>query len=317
MEDAARNYPPSDEFGHALHLLVPDGSVAAGQPSNQEWTSKTSRHPNNRYGLSPLAAESAITRQGDCPFPDPHVGACSGLFDGIEAALYGGRARKGRRHVADTDNNRVVEVPAGGGAQTTVASGLKDPSGVAVDAEGDVFIADTGNNRVVEVPAGGGPLITVASGLSEPAAVAVYSPPPKFMAASPPKTVIAGTYKYKFRATTPSGEPVGTFVPSSGTYTAVVGGLSNPAGEAVDKKGDLFIADTGNNRVVEVPPGGGSETTVGSGLSAPQGVAVDKKGDVFIADTGHNQVVEVPAGGGAQTTVGGAADSRIRKGCGR
>ncbi|MFZ0668066.1 MAG: putative Ig domain-containing protein, partial [Acidimicrobiales bacterium] len=89
----------------------------------------------------------------------------------------------------------------------------------------------------------------------------------------------------------------------------VEGGLSDPAGLAVDKKGDLFIADTGNNQVVEVPSGGGAQTTVGSGLDAPKSVAVDKHGDVFIADTGNNQVVEVPSGGGAQTTVGSGLDA--------
>ena len=44
-----------------------------------------------------------------------------------------------------------MEVPAGGGAQTTVGSGLNRPSGVAVDGAGDVFIADYLANRVVEV----------------------------------------------------------------------------------------------------------------------------------------------------------------------
>ena len=41
----------------------------------------------------------------------------------------------------------MVEVPAGGGAQTTVGSGLRYPVGVAVDGAGDVFIADIGNNQ--------------------------------------------------------------------------------------------------------------------------------------------------------------------------
>jgi hypothetical protein len=51
-----------------------------------------------------------------------------------------------------TANNRVVEVPAGGGAQITVGSELSGPFAVAVAvAVGDVFIADSSNNRVVEV----------------------------------------------------------------------------------------------------------------------------------------------------------------------
>jgi hypothetical protein len=77
---------------------------------------------------------------------------------------------------------------------------------------------------------------------------------------------------------------------------------------AVDGAGDLFIADTGNNRVVEVPTGGGAATAIdptvnGSMLSHPWAVAVDGVGDLFIVDFGHNRVVEVPTGGGAATAI--------------
>jgi len=80
-------------------------------------------------------------------------------------------------------------------------------------------------------------------------------------------------------------------------------GLNNPFGIVMDAAGDLFIADTANNRVVELPAGGGAQTTVGSGFSGPTGLAVDAAGDLFVADTGNGQVVEIAAGGGAQTTV--------------
>ena len=93
-------------------------------------------------------------------------------------------------------------------------------------------------------------------------------------------------------------------VTPGGAQTTVGSGLDSPLGVAVDGAGDVFIADTYNNRVVEVPAGGGAQTTVASGLSRPCGVAVDGAGNVFIADYHNNRVVEVPAGGGAQTTVG-------------
>ena len=171
------------------------------------------------------------------------------------------------------------------GAQTTVpASGLFEPTGVAVDAGGNVFIADLGNNRVVEVPAGGGPQFTVGSGLAGPFGVAVDGAGDVFIADSGNSRVVE---------VTPSG--VQTTVPASG--------LNSPYGVAVDGAGDVLIADSGNSRVVKVPAGGGAQTTVGSGLISPYGVAVDGAGDVFIANWAYFQVVEVPAGGGPQTTV--------------
>jgi sugar lactone lactonase YvrE len=90
-------------------------------------------------------------------------------------------------------------------------------------------------------------------------------------------------------------------VSPSGTATSIGTGLKSPMGVATDPAGDVFIADTGNNRVVEFTASS-TQSTVGSGLSLPEGVATDAAGDVFIADTGNNRVVEVAATG-VQTTV--------------
>ncbi|MGC0775709.1 MAG: chitobiase/beta-hexosaminidase C-terminal domain-containing protein, partial [Candidatus Acidiferrum sp.] len=95
-------------------------------------------------------------------------------------------------------------------------------------------------------------------------------------------------------------------------------GLNGPYGVAVDGAGDLFIADTDNNRVVEVPAGGGTPIAIdptvnGIGLSTPTGVAVDGAGDLFIADDPNNRVVEVqrsqPPALGFASTAGGSTSS--------
>ncbi len=147
----------------------------------------------------------------------------------------------GNVFIADSGNNRVVEVPAGGGAQTTVGSGLSGPDGVAVDGAGDVFIADTMNSRVVKVPWTGtswGTQTTLSVsvggiGLSYPEGVAVDGAGDVF---------IADTYNNRV-VKVPAG---------GGAQTTVDSGLSLPAGVAVDGAGNVFIADTGNSRVVEV-----------------------------------------------------------------
>ncbi len=81
--------------------------------------------------------------------------------------------------------------------------------------------------------------------------------------------------------------------------TIVRGGLT-PQGMAVDGSGDVFIADSSNNRVVvEKPNGSGGYThrVVDAGLHSAYGVAVDGSGDLFIADEeGHGSVVEHAAG---------------------
>ncbi len=88
-------------------------------------------------------------------------------------------------------------------------------------------------------------------------------------------------------------------------------GLNGPWGAAVDAAGDLFIADAGNSRVVEVPAGCTNSScqvvVPATGLMNPTGVAVDGAGDLFISDEQSNLVVEVPYLGngtyGTQTTL--------------
>ncbi len=84
-------------------------------------------------------------------------------------------------------------------------------------------------------------------------------------------------------------------VTPSGTQTTVASGLSLPTGVAVDGTGDVFIAEYFNDQVVEVTPSR-TQTTVGSGLLGPNDAAVDGTGDVFIADSLNIRVVEVTAG---------------------
>jgi glucose/arabinose dehydrogenase len=87
--------------------------------------------------------------------------------------------------------------------------------------------------------------------------------------------------------------------------------FSRPHGLAIDSKGNLFVADTGNNVIREVLPGGQVLTFAGTGVLgahlglatnaqfwAPTGVAADKSGNVFVADGNpNNQVLKIGTNG--------------------
>ncbi len=93
--------------------------------------------------------------------------------------------------------------------------------------------------------------------------------------------------------------------PGARADTVVRGGL-HPFGVALDTSGDVFIADTQDNRVVVDRPdgsGGYIQSVVDdTRLHAPEAVAVDGSGDVFIADNGNERVVvDRPDGAGGYT----------------
>jgi hypothetical protein len=136
--------------------------------------------------------------------------------------------------IADNNNSRVVEVPAGGGPQITVGSGLYYPYAVAVDAAGDVFIADTDNSRIVEVPAGGGAQFTVGIGLNLPYGVAVDGAGDVF---------IADTYNYRVVEVQRSQPPTLSFASTADGNTSS------------DSPQSVTIQNVGNQLLNALAPG--------------------------------------------------------------
>jgi sugar lactone lactonase YvrE len=101
--------------------------------------------------------------------------------------------------------------------------------------------------------------------------------------------------------------------------SAVNAQLYFPNGVAVDAQGNLFVADTNNNRVRKVSTNGVITTVAGNGaagfsgdggsaasaeISQPRYLAVDGSGNVFIADTGNNRVRKVSASGVISSLAG-------------
>jgi sugar lactone lactonase YvrE len=115
----------------------------------------------------------------------------------------------------------------------------------------------------------------------------------------------------------------GTGTPGfSGDGSAASAQLNLPAGVTLDPAGNLYIADTGNNRVRKVNLSTGTISTVAGGttagntgdfglataalLNAPAAVAIDQHGSVYIADTGNNRIREISAYGGTILPVAGS-----------
>ena len=248
----------------------------------------------------------------------------------------------GNLFIADTSTNRIRKVNASTqvigtvagsvGASSSATAVAMRPAGVAVDAGGDVFIADSGNNVVREISASTG-LITVVAGngvagysgdggqataaeLNAPMGLAVDAAGDLFIADSGNnriREVSAGTHVI----TTVAGTGVGLYGGDGGQATAAE--LNAPAGVALDSAGDLFIADTGNQRIREVA-GGTISTVAGNGtagyagdggqatgaeLNSPAGVAVDSAGDLYIADTSNQRIRKVAAGTQVISTLSG------------
>lgn len=192
----------------------------------------------------------------------------------------------GNMFLADTNNNRVVEV-APGGAATVVSTSeitLTAPTGVAIDGAGNLYIADSGNGRVVEVSAQGAASIlsTNSIALASNYGVAVDGLGNVYTSDAANNRVLVFPN---------IGSPY--ILPTTGVT------LGAAYGVAADGAGNVFIADYTNSRIVKVSNGNG--TVLGTGalspaLASPNAVAVDGDGNVYVSDSGNNRVVEISAG---------------------
>jgi len=209
---------------------------------------------------------------------------------------------KGDLFVADNNNSRVVEIPAGG-APIAIdpilnGTGLSHPGGVAVDGAGNLFISDLDRNIVVEIPVTGGAPIVInptvnGNDLHYPCGMVIDAAGDLYIADVDNGRVVE--------------VPAGGGAPTA--IDPLVDGekLSYPVTLALDSAGDLFIADLFANRIVDVPAGGGAPTAIdpsvnGQSLNFPYGMAMDAADDLYIADA-NNRVVIVPANGGAATAL--------------
>ncbi|MBZ5579046.1 MAG: SMP-30/gluconolactonase/LRE family protein [Acidobacteriia bacterium] len=204
------------------------------------------------------------------------------------------------------------------------------PQGLAVDAAGDVFIADTGNNRVREVTADGVIHTVAGSGISGfygsggPATQAQLAAPAGVAVDKSGILYIADTGNHSIRKVTSDGvisQVAGNSYPGPAQDggTAVYSNLFAPEDVAVDSKGVVYIADTGNAKIRIVDSNGNIQGVAGNGaigiagdsgaatsasLDIPYAVTVDASGNFYIADYGNDRIRMVTSKGIITTVVG-------------
>lgn len=248
-------------------------------------------------------------------------------------------AERGAHRVRKIDPTGNLTTVAGNGIQgfagdsgPAIAASLDSPQGLALGPGPILYIADTHNNRIRAVDLAAGTISTVAgsgsfgfAGDGGPALQAQLASPSVLATAADGTLYFADTGNHRIRSISPAGI-ISTVAGSSQQgfagegQSSTAAALDSPDGLAIDAAGNLYIADTHNQRLRKIDAGTGIiHTIAGDGtsgfsgdaaastaaqLSLPKGVSLTATGEVYFADSANQRIRRIGVDGTIATLAG-------------
>jgi sugar lactone lactonase YvrE len=291
---------------------------------------------------------SAEPESGPYPYKDIGDGKKASevvltLVDGIAVDTEGNLfiAHRSKNRIRKVDKDGVITTIAGNGRAgysgdngLALHASFNFPAGLCLDPTGNLYVADRNNHRVRRVDKSG--IVTTVAGVGipdmggddGPAVDAYLNYPSDLVCDGKGNLYISDRSNNRIRKVDSQGtittivgmglpEFGGDFGPATGAF------LKYPFGIDLDQKGNLYIADRGNNRIRKVDTQGIITTIAGDGthffsgdygpatrasLAYPTDVVVDGQGNLYIADRNNNRIRKVSSLG-IMTTVMGTGES--------
>jgi sugar lactone lactonase YvrE len=269
---------------------------------------------------------SILRRVGKAHFPHA-LAVAAAVVLGIVAPPANAQNAAQRAALVRASRARSQAVPQSGAEATAIT--LDSPNGLVFDSNGNLYIADTEDQVVLEVSVAG-PVSTIAgngvqgfAGDGGAATSAQLDTPTGVAVDSNGNIYIADSHNHRIREvsggiiTTIAGTGAPGFSGDGGAATSAK--LDMPFAVCVDSSGNIYIADTNNNRIREISAGtintvagNGLQMFLGDGgaaksaaLDSPIGVAVDGAFNIYIGDTHNQRVRMVTASSNIINTIAG------------
>ena len=288
--DVAGNIYISDSFNNRIRKIATDGTV------------------------------TTIAGNGTAGYVDSADGASAEFYAPAGLTVDG----QGNIYVADYGNNVIRKITAAGAVSTYAGNGVaayvdgaavnvaafSGPSGVALDAQGNLYVADRNNNMIRKITAAG--VVSRIAGITTAGYVnttvdvsnsvyGAFKKPVGVVVDAQGNIYVADGGNSAIRQITPAG--VITTIAGGPGQSALIG---DAAALCIDGSGDLFISDAAG-RIIELTSTrtlyylAGTSAVFGyadgSGTDAkfnsPRGIAVNTAGDIYVADQNNNRIRKV------------------------
>jgi YVTN family beta-propeller protein len=228
----------------------------------------------------------------------------------------------GKVYVADRNNARIRIIDTNNSNNVTSISGFSSPEGIAVNGSGSIIVVsepnsnsvkkiDTANNNAISSISGNG-------GFSHPVGVTIDNSG---------QYVFVGDVNNKLikKIDLVNNNTVTTLAGNDNFYLDATGTrarLNNPHGIFRDGSGNIYIADTGNQRIRKIDINGNVTTIAGSGnynfangngtnasFANPGALVADNAGNIYVADTGNQRIRKIDTNGEVTTIAGNNSQS--------
>lgn len=238
--------------------------------------------------------------------------------------------REGNIYVADADNYRIRKITPEGIVTTIAGSGQMGfadgigtkaqfayPTGIAVDSFDNLYIADRGSNSIRKIDKNG--MVTTIAGNGVPAYSDGIGKASHF---NNPMSVVLDNNALNLFIADSGNNIIRKMNLTTGRVTTLAGSsdripgyrdgkgpdamFSWPTGLAADIFGNLYVADSNNNRIRKVNPEGIVSTIAGTTVAGfrdglghnsqfnfPTGLCADKLGNIYVADSGNNRIRKI------------------------
>lgn len=246
--------------------------------------------------------------------------------------------KSGLLYLADFANNRIRVIDLEKLEVSTLSgSGLagykdgsdslvsfKGPSGLILDHEGDLIVSDSNNHRIRKVKSNietsknksktlkkyyvatlaGNHKYDLVDGAAR---FASFKAPQGIVKDSLGNIFVADTLNHVIRKIDSEGNVnvfAGTGIAGDNDGENLNAQFSSPTALAIDDSDNLYIADTGNNKIKKISFDGYVSSLVSSGLKKPNGIALDNLGSIYISDTGNHKIKKLDSSNNLITIAG-------------
>lgn len=297
-------------------MKLRDRAAVAGAISLIAASAIQSAHAAERNDVVAGTGQKGLSGDGG-----PAMQAMLNLPQGVVAAP------GGYLFIADTDNGAIRRVGPDG--LITPVGAASGPTGMAIDAAGNLYVAEHAGHRVLQIRPDGGverfagtgvPGYSGDGGRADRAQINW----PSALAVDPEGGLyIADTANHRVRYVDSTGvihTVAGTGLPQSGGDggPAVNSQLHSPYGLALDRAGNLYISEWEGNRIRRIDRAGVITTYAGTGaagfaregsasaarLNGPRGLAIDWDGSLVVAEHWNNHIRKISRQGVISTVLG-------------